>query len=428
MERGRIYMDASELPQIDAATPNYVYTSNFSSDITNYHDRLAFATTYLSSPQSSCGIIFGCTDEDMKTVVAMLEDCETSWNHPLLLPYIFVELQTRRLNTLADTQIDLSEKTGFEFETLRNRGDDERIYEVSQEFLDVRDGSSIVEAGLKAAIGQLSKLIAHSEALLLAPKRAPEQTEEQAEKKAKEEAKQRAEDLIASSDAFIRDTERFISRFKQIILEYEELIDNCQINVKSTTSILDAYANQVARRSTVKATVLTFIAMIYLPATTMATILAIPIFKFEADWRDIFGHPAPAGNDDNSNGSSSATSSASLASSSDSTVPVVSFYLWVYIAMSVGLTWLTVEAWWLTTHIHHNLVWHRSPTIRAISYCIKFPWEIVLSCWTLLAGTLSEALTWTLGIFGRTPDSATNTNSQASDQEKGQASRTSTSA
>ncbi|KAI2641587.1 hypothetical protein GGS26DRAFT_9110 [Hypomontagnella submonticulosa] len=330
-------MDASYLPQDpplstkskDASIPNHIYTANHYSDLNNYKDGLAFAATYLAGSGSSCGIIFGCTLQDIEKVEVMLEACETSWNHPLLLPCMFLELQTERLSAMADLLGTRSETTQLELENLRDQGKNDFPRGITNSLINLNKDSSTIGEGLRAAIRQLSKLISHSEALLT--------------------AQEQAGASVQSNGFLLHDTRRFIARFKEINFVYENLIASCRIDAQFTTLAADVHSNEISRRSTLMATILTFIAMVYLPATAMATILAMPIFKFDADWRDIFGHPAPTSKDDSSSApsSTSALDSATLTASPSSSpildVPVVSYYIWVYIGMSQPTTGTIID-------------------------------------------------------------------------------------
>lgn len=74
------------------------------------------------------------------------------------------------------------------------------------------------------------------------------------------------------------------------------------------------------------------------PALVIQTIFAMPIFNFQNDWRDWRYQQVPA-----------AGPSTDRPSESDSTevqAPVFSGYFWIYLIVSISLTFVTIEGWW----------------------------------------------------------------------------------
>ena len=146
----------------------------------------------------------------------------------------------------------------------------------------------------------------------------------------------------------------------------------------------------------------------------------MPVFDFKADWKDMFGRAA------NSSDSSPDTPSvadviAKLASAfkrvagpapdppawvaelaqndtgadaaAQVKAPVVSYYLWPYLGVSVGLTLLTLDMWYMTTGYPKRWTWRRSRCakvvmvmLKAISFVvINILWKpclALLLCWT----------------------------------------------
>ncbi|KAL8372533.1 hypothetical protein RB595_002050 [Gaeumannomyces hyphopodioides] len=130
----------------------------------------------------------------------------------------------------------------------------------------------------------------------------------------------------------IADPGPFRARFDEIDAEYDSLITDCAIYrddmsfsidvVRAALAITEARAS--GRESKVH-TVLAFVAMLYLPMTAVATIFSMPIFAFQNDWRDLRFAAAP------------------------DTGPVVSGYFWVFLAVALTATLLTIEGWWRFT-------------------------------------------------------------------------------
>lgn len=99
----------------------------------------------------------------------------------------------------------------------------------------------------------------------------------------------------------------------------------------------DAALNEAkeSRHQAKAATVLAFVAMVYLPSTTVATIFAMPIFDWKARWWNFYGAFVAQLSTDES-------SSTNQTSTDPGPKPVLSGYFWIYLAVSLFLTFLTV--------------------------------------------------------------------------------------
>lgn len=198
-----------------------VYTGFFESSTENYPGNLAFTSTYFGETTSSCGIILGCIDSDMKRVVKMLKGCETTWNHPLLLPCIFVELQGRRLRGLSE---DLSTRAMMVLANLEDDIDELKDMPDSQaaekslkwvsDLRNVQNDNNLIGEDLAAAARQLDKLIAHAEDLLAVDSK--------------------------SQSSRLEDTRRFADRFREIGLDLQDLMASCRLNVNEAVLTADA--------------------------------------------------------------------------------------------------------------------------------------------------------------------------------------------
>lgn len=98
------------------------------------------------------------------------------------------------------------------------------------------------------------------------------------------------------------------------------------------------YANIEAKKTRQQArtsTVIAFVAMLYLPATSLATIFAMPVFDWQNRWMNVQFRDVPSGgNGDAGGGEDSRRSS-----------PVFSAYFWIYLLFSVAFTSVTLWAW-----------------------------------------------------------------------------------
>ncbi|KAG7110254.1 hypothetical protein HYQ44_011156 [Verticillium longisporum] len=246
-----------------ASNAEVVYTAFFQSGMENYTGNLAF------------------------TANAMLKSCETAWDHPLLLPSIFAELQRRRLRDLSEKlnnrAIWVLEELKDDIEKLSKMPDDlavENSLKWASDLGKVQNDSNLIGEDLVAASRQLERWTSHAKALLM--------EDEESNKKR------------------LHDTRRFTERFQEIGLDFQDLIASCRVNVSEAALTAEGFQNDLARRharsnssqakqaslQTQTSTIIAFAAMLYLPISTMASIFAMPVFDFKAAWRNLLNQPA----------------------------------------------------------------------------------------------------------------------------------------
>ncbi|KAG7110105.1 hypothetical protein HYQ44_011268 [Verticillium longisporum] len=208
-----------------ASNAEVVYTAFFQSGMENYTGNLAFTSTFFQLKSSSCGIILGCTDDDMTRVIAMLESCETAWDHPLLLPSVFAELQRRRLRDLSEKlnnrAIWVLEDLKDDIEKLSKMPDDlavENSLKWASNLGKVQNDSNLIGEDLVAASRQLERWTSHAKALLT---------------KDEESNKNRQ-----------HDTRRFTERFQEIGLDFQDLIASCRVNVSEAALTAEGVSTQ----------------------------------------------------------------------------------------------------------------------------------------------------------------------------------------
>ncbi|CRK41844.1 hypothetical protein BN1723_005235 [Verticillium longisporum] len=410
-----------------ASNAEVVYTAFFQSGMENYTGNLAFTSTFFQLKSSSCGIILGCTDDDMTRVIAMLESCETAWDHPLLLPSVFAELQRRRLRDLSEKlnnrAIWVLEDLKDDIEKLSKMPDDlavENSLKWASNLGKVQNDSNLIGEDLVAASRQLERWTSHAKALLT---------------KDEESNKNRQ-----------HDTRRFTERFQEIGLDFQDLIASCRVNVSEAALTAEGvstqnscprpipqvkafcanlravlryhpsadaaaqFRNDLARRharsnasqtkqaslQTQASTIIAFAAMLYLPISTMASIFAMPVFDFKAAWRNLLNEPAITSDSSDETKTIPSTTESAAAATTRPTVdplaaasPVVSVYLWYYLASTVALMLLTFETWYW--HSHPNRPW-RQRTLSSV-FVIRVSQgvgKIVKTLWRLMPGGSSR--------------------------------------
>ncbi|KAK0615663.1 hypothetical protein B0T17DRAFT_510246 [Bombardia bombarda] len=167
-------------------------------------------------------------------------------------------------------------------------------------------------------------------------------------------AEGRMDSLLSADDKHQTElTTRFMLRFEELGEESDEMIANRDASVKNVTFTRDLVLGEMsleeASQSKHQAKVGAFIgpaALLYLPMTTVATVFAMPIFDFKANWWDLHFNPA----------NSSDTTLNSIGSDSGPMQgpppPIISGYFWIYLGISGFLTIATLSWWFLAKFVH----------------------------------------------------------------------------
>ncbi|KAI1117435.1 hypothetical protein F5Y14DRAFT_402624 [Nemania sp. NC0429] len=291
--------DSQHEPTLDSqnrARQQSTYSALFRSDIENYPDNIALAYTY--APGSSRGIFFGCSDQDKKTVYSFLRRSGSAHNDPLLLPAIFAELQTSRLHELRQLLVAKALIVNANVERFSDSKQHFVPLELTKNINDIKTDASLFKQDVATAQSHLRRLI----------------------------------------NNIPGDTNRFRRRFEIICSEYDEISGSCQVNTERAISNAQALGSAVSGHAANSSAVLAFVAVIYLPISTLASIFAIPIFDFKANWKDIHNHPVPT-----------PSSSDAEAVVGNAQPVVVSYYLAHYLGISFALLILTLEGWYVFT-------------------------------------------------------------------------------
>ncbi|KAL2186976.1 hypothetical protein L209DRAFT_752796 [Thermothelomyces heterothallicus CBS 203.75] len=311
-------------------------------------NNLAIASTHFRESKLTVGVIFGCTDKQMDRVEELLQHSPEVKAHPLLMVGLFAELTRDRVteivrNAVADCDI-ATMKLGLNGKT---RPEARRSFELSRELRNCRLNTKKAEEELRSAQGQLHKMM--------------HQIEEWVNRT---RGSAQGQTLGWLGDDFTTSTMRYKDRFEEISIEFEALMARCRMTFDDMTYSEELFTSELlghdaesARHQAKASTVIAFVAMLYLPITTVATIFAMPVFDFSNDWRDVRfretgSEPAESTSEPKSQGM-------------EKSKPVLSFYFWIYLIISVSLTAVTVFGWWRYTRtIKHP----RKPKHRRISY------------------------------------------------------------
>ncbi|KAH6848065.1 hypothetical protein B0I37DRAFT_376555 [Chaetomium sp. MPI-CAGE-AT-0009] len=329
-----------------------LYTAAMSSEWPN---NLAISSAHFRQSNFTIAVIYGCRgirndgkeDEDgtpnhMERVEELLARSPEVKGHPLLMPGIFEELQRDRIEGLVRMVEDELDMMMSELKINQSSESPELKqlnWAMSRKLGRFRLKAKKVEEEARTSKENLKKMMDHIETSTQGGYW-PEN----------------AGNLNGSKhDSFKKSTKRFKDRFAEIHSELDSMIVRCRVAFEEVTYARELFMAELARQEAEESkrqtqhaareakkttqqartsTVIAFVAMLYLPATSMATIFAMPVLKFDNDWWDARFRDAPSGeNPDGGDGSARPPS------------PVFSAYFWIYLLLSAAFTVATLLAW-----------------------------------------------------------------------------------
>ncbi|KAK0701526.1 hypothetical protein B0T21DRAFT_378826 [Apiosordaria backusii] len=270
---------------------------------------LAISSTYFEKFNLTVAVIFGCSNDQMKRVEQLLAMSPEVKSHPLLTVGIFAELEKDRMRDIVGSSVAACDiaisKLGLDSDSPPVA---KRDFIFNKALRDARIMTKMAEEEVRTTKGLLQNMIARVE-------------EEQQLRNSQDDAN------------FAASTRRFKQRFAELDIEFDTMMARCRMTFDDMTYSEDLYMTEIISRDAERArdqakvsTVIAFVAMLYLPITTVATIFAMPVFDFANDWRDIYFRKTDADKP-----------------------PVLSSYFWVYLIVSITLTGFTVFGWWRYT-------------------------------------------------------------------------------
>ncbi|KAK3356675.1 hypothetical protein B0T25DRAFT_137765 [Lasiosphaeria hispida] len=311
-----------------------MYTAVMSSEWLN---NIAISSTHFKSSNLTLAVIYGCDGEQMERIKQLLAASPEVRGHPLLMVGVFAELQRDRLEDLVletEKQLDtLFSQLGVNKPDIPKHS---LTWDLSRQLRSVRLRAKKVEEEAKTTKGELSKMIT----------RIREASEETSSPK----------DLDRPSvKSFATSAERFTDRFLEICNELESMMVRCRIGLDEATFARELFMAELSRQEAKYArneaentsrqartgTVIAFVAMCYLPTTSVATIFAMPVFDFKNRWW----------NERFRDGSSNSNTNPDTPDLSlmNPPPPVLSGYFWIYLIISALLTVGTLYSWYIYT-------------------------------------------------------------------------------
>ncbi|EHA57671.1 hypothetical protein MGG_05423 [Pyricularia oryzae 70-15] len=272
--------------------------------------QLAMCSTHWVSRKLTHGLFTSLDDEQMDKVEKLLQSAvsEGVAEHPCLALGISMELMLQRLMGLESNLLQRSADMQFPLRKFSPQNMTRHNY-LDTKYLDwvymVRQHSDMVLQEISATKRHLIKAL------------------------------ERSSPSAWSGDAGLREKvvdTRFRHRFEDILMELDDLSSRVQSSLdylmQQVTKVNSMFTQHEAMSSGMNAENgrrIAFMALLYLPISAVAAIFAMPIFKFENDWRDIYLRPVPRSKDDEVSGG----------------MPVVSGYIWYYVVISLVLTCVT---------------------------------------------------------------------------------------
>ncbi|KAH9994057.1 hypothetical protein F4779DRAFT_637101 [Xylariaceae sp. FL0662B] len=326
----------------------------------------ALAATHFEARNLTLAVMIGCTNSQIEMVTNLAGNWEDAISHPLLMLGLCAELQLDRLDTMVKDQTRANESLTSK---INGEGSGSGRHEFGWGLIhsvqSTRENNKKVEGEVDTTRNQLSKAVDKGVGMVLGKLT---ETENGKNNIGPSGDRNNADDPGVSesngntspdpgiatevTEENIEITNLFSERFNDILARLDRLGATCRANVDGISFTTEIIRNELARReakasvdTTKFGTAISFVAMVYLPMTAMATIFAMPIFQWTNDWRDWRYQPVASGN---------ASSSTSDTNTDDS--PVVSGYIWIYIGIAAGLTIVTFVSFFLyiSKEIYNN--------------------------------------------------------------------------
>ncbi|KAK4239966.1 hypothetical protein C8A03DRAFT_31982, partial [Achaetomium macrosporum] len=285
----------------------------------------SLSCTYFKNRKLSLAVLYSCDSNQVSRVAELLEASPEVASHPWLIAGVFAELQLNRMQALVDrVHLDSDPNNHQILLPLLDSLSKSQLWERYDVVLKVVTSAKETEEEVRTTRAQLKQI---------ADKFAEEKRRWEEQLGSKNGAEQ-----TDKQDDCLEDADRFINRFRDIDMELNCLMTQCRVAAEQQIQAGGMLQSELSRREAVagrvQAKLGTFLAQIatfYLPVTSVATIFAVPAFKFENRWLDTNFRPV----DD---------APSSPSSSADSTKPVFSGYAIIYLLISVSMTAITMIA------------------------------------------------------------------------------------
>ncbi|KAK4162971.1 hypothetical protein QBC43DRAFT_290515 [Cladorrhinum sp. PSN259] len=285
---------------------------------------VSLSSTYFTKAQLSLAVIFNCDNDQKNLIYRILKASPEVSNHPLLMLGVYAELQRDRMERLVKGVHGARDKlmTSLNMEKGQVSRAAVLTWQASCDFREAIAQAKEAEEVIRDTKRQIEKITKHIGD--------------------KSEAKKQ--------ELFKEATSRFECRFEDICIELEGLMSLCKIVAEDLIYTGGLFMGETSRQNTIKAglqaTVIAFLAMLYLPMTSIATIFAMPAFQFQNRWWDMAFRYSPP----HTNGTSpSGNSNGGNGKSRDD---IASGYFTIYLFVSAFFTYATLRFhFWYTLEL-----------------------------------------------------------------------------
>ncbi|KAI1352589.1 hypothetical protein F5Y01DRAFT_324285 [Xylaria sp. FL0043] len=326
-----------------------------------YH-AFALAATHFQTQNATFAIMVGCSEDQIDKIESLVRGWGDAVGHPLLMLGICAELHLDRLE-------ELTIKQDIIYQNLLSRvkdnatsdSNDKFSWELIEEVRHAREEAKRVEVEVDTTKLQLSNAVTSSVSKLLAQYKTlyNDSTERINIMAADPKGKSPAHSSMSSNcsdtgstitklqrelELKIETTHLFEERFNDILSRLDGLSAQCRISVEGISFTTDIIRSELARqeaqlgrkdalisaKNTKLGVAISLIALTYLPLTAVASIMDMPIFQWNNDWRDWRYRPVGRGN------------SSTTGTDSQTRLPVVSGYIAIYFPIAIGLVIVTL--------------------------------------------------------------------------------------
>ncbi|KAK4206353.1 hypothetical protein QBC37DRAFT_435085 [Rhypophila decipiens] len=270
-----------------------------------FPDDVALSSAYLPDSKTSFSVFYGCSPDQMADIETSLRSTGGIVDHPLLCMGILGELERKRLVDLAE---DLIDKFTVDSDFLENKHWDLNTVKMRESLAICLRSRTLLDQ-IRSFKRQLNKVLKEFDRLRQEESQSADMFETGLI------IQQRIHDVLDEYDDKIDECSMMAENLSLAMqtgwsqITREDSIVNTRIAKANTTIALESQIENAQMRS------IAVLGMIYLPLSCVGSIFSTTIFN----WRPVEGEP------------------------------VISNYIWILVAISAGLTALTILAWHLTT-------------------------------------------------------------------------------
>uniref|UniRef100_L7IUY6 Uncharacterized protein n=1 Tax=Pyricularia oryzae (strain P131) TaxID=1143193 RepID=L7IUY6_PYRO1 len=305
----------------------------------NYHpDKFAMSSTHLEGERLTTVVFLGLKPSQMSMVETIVRNANAAGmiHHPMFSTYLVAELMRKRLALLCQNYIEAVEVADG---VLRNMYDDKRdelkLTSISTKQLrqisEARQNCDKVEMEILGTKRHLEKAVKQMLSRLSVQGAGQSVGQAAVRDALTQKYQERFDDLLANLED-LRTTNR---SSVELMSQQAAHIQTCLAQEQAQTARKEA---KESARSAENSYVIAIMGMFFLPASTLATIFAMPIFKWDEHPLDLLLRSS--GNATETPAAAAAGNSTATSADSSSPADVLTGYVWVYCIISIGITLL----------------------------------------------------------------------------------------